>query len=150
MKAPSFQFYPSDFMLSTVGWTQEERGAYITGLCIQWSEGSLPIDQNEFCRLLGLVKGTSSALKVVKKFPAFSRSKRANGRLESVRKKQVEWLERCRKGGLNSWRKRSKGTSSELEDHFNSPTPTPSNKEVKTLSYQQEVALLRKKSEQGK
>lgn len=39
---PAFQFYPQDFITGVMYLTMEERGIYITLLCIQWSKNKIP------------------------------------------------------------------------------------------------------------
>ena len=39
---PAFQFYPQDFITGVMYLTMEERGIYITLLCIQWSKNVIP------------------------------------------------------------------------------------------------------------
>jgi uncharacterized protein YdaU (DUF1376 family) len=43
--------YVRDFLTSTIGWTAEERGHYLTLLMIQWDRGSLPPEQGDLERL---------------------------------------------------------------------------------------------------
>ena len=43
--------YVRDFLTSTIGWTAEERGHYLTLLMIQWDRGSLPADEADLERL---------------------------------------------------------------------------------------------------
>lgn len=43
--------YVRDFLTSTIGWTAEERGHYLTLLMIQWDRGSLPGDLESLERL---------------------------------------------------------------------------------------------------
>ena len=61
-KSPAFQFYPKDFLTdqNVLVMSLAERGAYITLLCLCWSDGSLPADVSKLARLIGLVP---SALK---------------------------------------------------------------------------------------
>src|SRR5262245_19119427 len=53
-KSPSFQFYPRDFLADphVMGMTLAERGAYITLLCLCWTERTLPADSKALARLL--------------------------------------------------------------------------------------------------
>src|SRR6478752_824536 len=44
MKPPAFQFYADDFLGGTLTMTLEERGLYITLLCLQWSKGFVTED----------------------------------------------------------------------------------------------------------
>ena len=48
---PAFQFYPQDFITGVMYLTMEERGMYITLLCIQWSKNRIPKER------LGLILG---------------------------------------------------------------------------------------------
>ncbi len=52
-KAPAFQFYPRDFLIDgkVAAMTLAERGAYITLLCLCWTEGSLPSGMSALARL---------------------------------------------------------------------------------------------------
>jgi uncharacterized protein YdaU (DUF1376 family) len=51
---PAFQFYPADFLAdaAVVAMSMEERGVYITLLCHQWIEGSIPDDPKILARLV--------------------------------------------------------------------------------------------------
>ena len=49
---PAFQFYPQDFITGVMYLTMEERGIYITLLCIQWSKNKIPKKR------LGLILGS--------------------------------------------------------------------------------------------
>lgn len=55
-KAPAFQFYPKDFLTdgNVVTMSLQERGAYITLLCICWQEQMLPVDEVKLARMVGL------------------------------------------------------------------------------------------------
>lgn len=52
-KSPAFQFYPADFMADSkvVAMNLQERGAYITLLCLCWMDGSLPASMTILARL---------------------------------------------------------------------------------------------------
>jgi uncharacterized protein YdaU (DUF1376 family) len=53
---PAFQFYPTDFISDApvMAMTLEERGAYITLLCIAWTENGIPADHTKLARVLHL------------------------------------------------------------------------------------------------
>lgn len=55
-KSPAFQFYPNDFLMDgkVAGMSLQERGAYITLLCICWKECSLPNDPVRLARMIGV------------------------------------------------------------------------------------------------
>lgn len=63
-KSPAFQFYPKEFLTdgNVAGMSLQERGAYITLICICWQEGSLPASAD---RLANMV---STPLKAFQKF----------------------------------------------------------------------------------
>lgn len=55
-KSPAFQFYPKDFLMdgNVQAMSLEERGAYITLLCLCWQELVLPKDPVKLARMVGL------------------------------------------------------------------------------------------------
>ena len=54
-RAPAFQFYPKDFLADERVrlMSLQERGAYITLICLCWSEGTLPADLETLARVIG-------------------------------------------------------------------------------------------------
>lgn len=58
-KAPAFQFYPNDFLsdANVIVMSMQERGCYITLICICWQQGSLPSDVERLALLCGLPVG---------------------------------------------------------------------------------------------
>lgn len=55
-KSPAFQFYPKEFLTdgNVAAMSLQERGAYITLLCICWQEQSLPTDVGRLANIVGL------------------------------------------------------------------------------------------------
>jgi uncharacterized protein YdaU (DUF1376 family) len=55
-KSPAFQFYPKEFLTdgNVAGMSLQERGAYITLLCVCWQERSLPADPTRLANMVGL------------------------------------------------------------------------------------------------
>lgn len=51
---PAFQFYATDFLSDApvMAMTLEERGAYITLLCVAWTEQGIPADHRKLARVL--------------------------------------------------------------------------------------------------
>lgn len=101
-KAPAFQFYPKDFLMdgNVSGMSLQERGAYITLLCICWLEGSLPADVGRLANIVGTPR------KAFAKFwPAISvcfqeqGDRLLHGRLELERQKQAEFRQRQSENG---------------------------------------------------
>ncbi|MDB6137714.1 MAG: hypothetical protein JWO94_786 [Verrucomicrobiaceae bacterium] len=99
--APSFQFYPSDFLGGTVHLSAEEVGALIRLLCHQWHQGSIPGDPRKIERIAG-VKHAKLA-EVLVKFRPRPDGSLVNRRMEDTRKKiegfRQKQSENGRKGG---------------------------------------------------
>jgi uncharacterized protein YdaU (DUF1376 family) len=84
--------YVRDFLTSTIGWTAEERGHYLTLLMIQWDRGSLPAETNDLERLSPGVCECWSVL--AGKFPVCDDGTRRNAKLEEHRTRCVEIREK--------------------------------------------------------
>jgi uncharacterized protein YdaU (DUF1376 family) len=85
---PAFQFYPSDFLgdPSVMAMSLDERGAYITLLCVAWMEGGIPSEPSALRRLLRVSpKQFDRIWEAVK--PCWRRGRK--GRLVSPRMEQV-------------------------------------------------------------
>ena len=86
-RAPAFQFYADDFLAGTMTMTNEERGAYISLLCLQWSKGFVTeLDIQRIC--LGMPTHSHGICQ--SKFQADPESRYRNLRLEVERSKQKE------------------------------------------------------------
>ena len=84
--------YVRDFLTSTIGWTAEERGHYLTLLMIQWDRGSLPAEATDLERLS---PGVASCWPVLAgKFPAGDDGLLRNAKLEEHRCRCVEIREK--------------------------------------------------------
>lgn len=55
-KSPAFQFYPKEFLMdgNVAGMSLQERGAYITLICVCWQEGTLPVDPKRLANMVGV------------------------------------------------------------------------------------------------
>ena len=84
--------YVRDFLTSTIGWTAEERGHYLTLLMIQWDRGSLPAEPADLERLSPGVARCWPVL--VGKFPAGDDGLLRNAKLEEHRCRCVEIREK--------------------------------------------------------
>ncbi len=84
--------YVRDFLTSTIGWTAEERGHYLTLLMLQWDRGSLPAEANDLERLSPGVCQCWSIL--AGKFPVCEDGTRRNAKLEEHRVRCVEIREK--------------------------------------------------------
>lgn len=100
MKAPAFQFYPSDFMMGTIAMTAEEVGGYIRLLCFQWEHGPIPNDDSLLIRITGC--GGNAVASIRHKFQVID-GKLANARLEKVRAVQVEYRKKQAENASKRW-----------------------------------------------
>lgn len=131
MKPPAFQFYADDFIAGVVALSPHEAGCYIRLLCFQWSSGRIPTD----VKTLEKICGGKVSKAVIKKF---LRGK--NARLETERKKQLEYRDKQRQKGVLSAKARFNHGSTtvqpsgepEAQPKGNSPSPSPSPISIKT------------------
>jgi uncharacterized protein YdaU (DUF1376 family) len=84
--------YVRDFLTSTIGWTAEERGHYLTLLMIQWDRGCLPAEAIDLERISPGVTKCWSVL--CGKFPVCEDGTRRNAKLEEHRCRCVEIREK--------------------------------------------------------
>ncbi len=118
MKSPAFQFYVNDWLGSPkiMLMNPAEEGAYIRLLAIAWAseDCGLPNDDNELAVLSRLGEGwfNGASIKIRKCFIEKG-SRLYNKRLLQERKKQEQWREKSRQGGILSGKRRK---NKELED----------------------------------
>lgn len=121
MNPPAFQFYPADYLAdaNVQMMSLEDEGAYIRLLCYCWREGSIPDDDEA---LKKLTKGGSTNLRRVVQecfVPDPSNPGRLiHKRLDEERRKQLDWREKSRQGGVKSGSSRRsvlKGGSTTVE-----------------------------------
>lgn len=126
---PAFQFYPGDFLsdAAVVAMTMEERGAYITLLCHQWIEGSIPADPAILARLVHMEREAFQKLwgNLVDKFTLAdlpgrlknARLERERAFMEERKAERVKILEEARK------KKGAAGISRSADGISRSPMP---------------------------
>lgn len=113
--SPAFQFYPADFLAdeNVASMTAEERGVYITLLCICWREGSIPENPENLGLACGLNgKRMANAWQAVSKcfVPHRRKPKRVvHPRLERERKAQSERRKSRSEAGLRGAKARWQG-----------------------------------------
>lgn len=116
-KSPSFRLYPADWLAdeNTCAMTAAQEGHYIRAICFCWRQGSIPKDPIRFAAMLG--KGcTEEDARVVQglfKQMASNPQRMIHQRLQLEKQKQLDWVEKCSKGGKKSGETRryqSKGT----------------------------------------
>lgn len=97
MKDPAFLFYSSDFLSGVADLTMEERGQFITLLCLQHQKGSLSE------KTIRLSVGSCS-VDVLKKFLQDEEGNFYNERLNIEAEKRNKFTESRRNNGLNGGR----------------------------------------------
>jgi uncharacterized protein YdaU (DUF1376 family) len=96
-----FAFFGRDFLASTLGWSAEERGHYLTLLVAQWENDGLP---NDLKRLELISPGVGKCWKLIEvKFPIGKGGRRRNVRLEHERHLAYERSERARQSASARW-----------------------------------------------
>jgi hypothetical protein len=96
-KDPAFLFYPSDFLTGVQDLTHEERGQYITLLCVQHQKGPLTLKQIKI-----IAPGVTKD--VIKKFTQDG-DLYYNERLELEREKRQKHSQKQREKALKRWNK---------------------------------------------
>ena len=104
--------YVRDFLTSTIGWSAEERGHYLTLLMIQWDRGGLPEQIADLERLSPGVGGCWAVLS--EKFPACDDGARRNAKLEEHRTRCVEIREKRSQAGKSAASGRWSGDASRI------------------------------------
>jgi uncharacterized protein YdaU (DUF1376 family) len=138
-KAPAFQFYPNDFLsdANVIVMSLQERGAYITLMCVCWQQGTLPASVEHLARLCGCPLVAFRRI-----WPAVSPCFRtmANGerlmhpRLEKERKKQRAFHRRQSDNGRQGGRPRKPTESQNKPVGFSGETQPQSQTEPKKSS----------------
>jgi uncharacterized protein YdaU (DUF1376 family) len=101
MKAPAVQWYWSDFLVDTMGWSCAEIGAYMRLLGYEWVNGCIPEDtkrQSMICKIDHGNYRKNIYPNVIGKFE-FHDGGGYNPRLEIERQKQQQYIERQREKG---------------------------------------------------
>lgn len=114
-KAPAFQFYPNDFLMdgNVAGMSLQERGAYITLLCICWKERSLPNDPVRLARMLGVPAPVFRKLWPALKKCFTNGRELTHKRLDIERAKQDAYRNSQRERGLKGGRPKATGLPDE-------------------------------------
>jgi uncharacterized protein YdaU (DUF1376 family) len=153
-RAPAFQFYADDFLAGTMTMTNEERGAYISLLCLQWSKGCVTeLDIQRIC--LGMPTHCQGICQ--SKFQLGDDGNYRNSRLEVERSKQKERSQKQSDIANLRWNKNAKALPTHYQEDaeayaksvpevcFPSPSPSPiqDTKKEKALSPDLEAFRLR-------
>lgn len=138
-RAPAFQFYADDFLAGTMTMTNEERGAYISLLCLQWSKGFVTeLDIQRMCH--GMPTHCQGICQ--SKFQIGEDGHYRNKRLEKERTKQKERSEKQRDIANLRWNKDANALPEDMPEDakayaesvpevcFPSPSPSPKKKDT--------------------
>ncbi len=101
---PAFLFYSSDFLTGVSDLTFEERGQYITLLCMQHQKGHLS------GKAVAIAVPNATA-DVLAKFSIDHDGKYFNKRLELEAKKRTEYAAKQKQRAIDGWKKRKKKQS---------------------------------------
>jgi uncharacterized protein YdaU (DUF1376 family) len=144
VKPPAFQFYASDFLAGCSLFNMEQRGLYITLLCLQWDHGFITLEDYQTC---STAMAQPLAKAVLRKFdPCDNGEKSAyqNARLEAERVKQAEFRanrsESGKVGAKKRWHSHSTAIATQCpanaqpmaNDSSPSPSPSPSPKRTES------------------
>jgi hypothetical protein len=104
-KDPAVLFYTSDFLTGVSDLTMEERGQYITLLCMQHQKGHL--SEKTICLTVGNV-----SVDVMNKFKKDENGLYFNGRMEAESEKRSKYIESRVENGKKGGRKKSTSLAS--------------------------------------
>lgn len=124
-RAPSFQFYPRDFVSSSAvtRMTPEERGGYIMLLCHAWDSdepGVLPDDDAALSALSGLGKRWAKCRPSIERAFTIEDGQWKQERMIGEREAQAERFRRAseagRKANVTRWGERSESDANRMRD----------------------------------
>lgn len=142
-KAPSFQFYPKDWVtdINVCSMTNAEQGIYFVLLCHDWLEDGLTKEQID----LFISRLNQPSPLVEARFVVHPRKEGylTNPRLEKEREKQINWAKKSSEAGKKSGEARKKLAISKLcesnqgltnhEPNTNSSTSIPSSTSINNI-----------------
>lgn len=109
MKDPAFLFYSSDFLNGVSDLTMEERGQFITLLCIQHQKGELTEKTIRLC--VGSV-----SVDVLNKFRLLENGNYINERLATEIEKRSAWVGTRRENGKKGGRPKSQSVDNQIKE----------------------------------
>jgi len=146
-KSPAFQFYPKDFLsdINVASMTMEERGIYITLLSYCWLEGCLKGGSQVVEAICNHPENWDEIWDKVSQCFYEKDGKFYHKRLEEERKKQEEWREKSRLGGIKSGkaRRKFKGGLGVVEPKGNTSSSSSSIKKINKEKYGEFVLLTK-------
>jgi len=140
--APAFQFYAADFLVGTMGMSDEDVGVYIKMLAFQWDRGGLPSCPKAIKTTINSKRKPSET--VMKKFTIGSDGLVRNERLEKEREKQLSFRESRSDNAKKRWEKestsnaRASGSTCKTDALQSSSSSSPSSSKLPTVASKQE------------
>ena len=119
-KDPAFLFYSSDFLTGVTGMTMEERGQYITLLCLQHQQGKL---SEKTCRLALGLKSLDEIPDVMGKFKQDKNGLYYNARLDLEVVKRAKGSDARRENGQKGGRPKKPNSEPEQNPQVNLQVP---------------------------
>ncbi len=117
-KDPAFLFYSSDFLSGIADLTMDERGQYITLLCLQHQKGHLTE------KMIRLCCGNAAA-DVLAKFKKDENGLYFNERLDIEIKKRESHGEKQRQRAIDGWKKRKESNIEEIKQSHGKAAAMP-------------------------
>ncbi|NCD06417.1 MAG: DUF1376 domain-containing protein [Spirochaetia bacterium] len=111
-KDPAFLFYSSDFYIGVAGLNMEERGQYISLLCVEHQQGRLK--EKTICSTLG-IKSLDEITDVMKKFIKDEDGLYYNQRLEVEAQKRDTYIAMQQRNGLRGGAPRGNQNAKKIE-----------------------------------
>lgn len=109
---PSFQLYAQDFLIDTIGWSDEEVGFYLRLLLVEWVNGPLPKNEKNLRKIWKKTPKKFEKLWSTLSSKFIENPKDSdeiiNPRLEKTREDQIEYRLRQSEAGKASARSRKK------------------------------------------
>lgn len=150
-KSPWFAFYVDDFVSGTISMSMCARGAFVSLLAYQFSNGSIPSDERTLCRITGAFPDEWAAVKaeVLPKFQSDENGNLFNVRMDKERIEREEIRQKKITAGRKGGRPPKKASGLANENHQvkqneskteptgkASPSPSPSkdSNELESLS----------------
>jgi len=137
MTDPAFLFYPSDFLTGVSDLTFEERGQYITLLCLHHQKGRLSQ------KMITLCCGNATA-DVMAKFSQDEQGLYYNLRLEKEIAKRTQFADKQKERAINGWKKRK-----EEQSHGNATAmPIINRNRNRDINTNKDIIVVKKEEKQ--
>jgi len=117
-KDPAFLFYPSDYIVGTIGMNYEQKGKYVELLCLQHSKGGY-LKERDVKRILSF--DNEDDMEILEKFKKDKNGYFNNRLLKEITKRQAH-SEKQRKKIQDYWDKKKKEDTTVIPQYNNGKT----------------------------